>query len=170
MPNESMPGKENEILEIEILPEDKKLQESHVLRKKTEKIAKITPEIKELVRKMIKTSIEKGIGLAANQVGKSLRLFVVTLPDPANKYIIDACINPEIIKTCGKQEIEQEGCLSLPGRVFNVKRFENLTLRYQDETGQTRVIDASGLRAQVIQHEMDHLEGVLICDKARFGV
>ena len=140
--------------------------ENPILRKKCENIKKITPEIKELIQEMIKTSTKEGIGLAANQVGKSLRLFIVTMP-LEKEYYINAYINPEIIKTAGKQIIKEEGCLSLPGFAANVKRFENLTLKYLDENGQEKTFEASDFLARIIQHEMDHLNGILIIDKIK---
>ncbi|OWK26986.1 MAG: peptide deformylase [Parcubacteria group bacterium GW2011_GWA2_38_13b] len=151
------------------MPEEKILKietgaENPILRKKCENIRKITPGIKKLIREMVKISLKKGIGLAANQIGKSLRLFVVTLPI-GKEYYINTFINPEIIKTAREQIIDKEGCLSLPNFTAGIKRFNDLTLKYLDENERDKNLEASGLLARVIQHEMDHLNGILICDK-----
>lgn len=139
--------------------------ENPILRKKCEKVKKITPAARKLISDMIKTCLKNnGAGLAANQVGKSLRIFVVSLPI-GKEYYANAFINPEIINFSGKQIREQEGCLSLPSFAAVVKRFENLTLKYQDQNSEEKNIEASGLLARVIQHEIDHLNGILICDK-----
>lgn len=157
MNKESMQNK-NLILEIETGVDNP------ILRKKTEKIKEITPETQDLIQKMIKTSIEKGVGLSANQIGKSLRLFVVTMPI-GREYYVNVYINPEIIELSGKDTAKEEGCLSLPNFYAKIKRQENVLIEYQDELGGEQKMKASGLLARIIQHEMDHLNGILICDK-----
>lgn len=140
--------------------------ENPILRKKCEIIKEITPEIKNLISEMLKTcASSNGVGLAANQVGKSLRLFVIYAILPKEEELISAYINPEIINTSGKKISKEEGCLSLPGISSRVARMEKLTLEYTDESGAKKTIQASGFKARIMQHEIDHLNGILICDK-----
>ncbi len=133
-----------------------------VLREKTRPIEKITPEVKALIQKMIDTMYkEKGVGLAATQVGVVDRLAVI---DPGND--LKVLINPRIIWK-GKNKItEEEGCLSLPSITVKVPRWERIKISYQDEEGHPRELLAEGLLARIIQHEIDHLDGCLIIDRA----
>ncbi|RMD59031.1 peptide deformylase [Candidatus Parcubacteria bacterium] len=119
------------------------------------------PKIKNLIADM-KVTMQKndGIGLAAPQVGENLRLIVVN-----TKEGILCLINPLITKKSWRKETAEEGCLSLPGIFCQVKRSRNITCRFQDERGKTHSINAKGLLARVIQHEIDHLDGILITDK-----
>jgi peptide deformylase len=103
-----------------------------------------------------------GIGLAAPQVGVSHRLLVYRVePDSP----IQALVNPEIEWSSRDQEIMEEGCLSLPGVHVDVERPLHIRVRAQDERGEPIVVEASGLEARVIQHEVDHLDGTLILDR-----
>ena len=104
-----------------------------------------------------------GIGLAANQVGRLKRLLVYKVePDsPAQ-----ALVNPRIEWSSKEQEVFEEGCLSLAGVLVDVERPVHVRVRAQDGNGEGMLIEASGLEARVIQHEMDHLDGVLILDRA----
>jgi peptide deformylase len=103
-----------------------------------------------------------GIGLAATQVGVLHRVLVyrVQMDSPVN-----ALVNPEIQWKSSEEEIAEEGCLSLPSVLVEVERPVHVRVRAQDETGEPIVIEASGLEARVIQHEMDHLDGVLILQR-----
>ena len=104
-----------------------------------------------------------GVGLAAPQIGISQRLLVYRVGHDAP---LVALINPEIEWTSkGEEEIAEEGCLSIPGVGVDVERPVYVRVRAQDEYGDTRLVEASGLEARVIQHEMDHLDGVLILDR-----
>ena len=107
----------------------------------------------------------KGVGLAAPQIGESWRVFITR---PTEKSEIRVFINPEIIKTSPEKtdgipdrENKLEGCLSIPKIWGRVKRAENLTLRYQDETGAVHEEQFSGFSATIIQHETDHTNGIL---------
>ena len=103
-----------------------------------------------------------GIGLAAPQVGVSHRLFVYRVePDSP----VQAIINPEIEWSSREEEIMEEGCLSLPGVHVDVERPLHVRVRAQDAYGEPVLVEASGLEARVIQHETDHLDGVLILDR-----
>ena len=103
-----------------------------------------------------------GIGLAAPQLGVSQQLLVYRVgPDGP----VVALVNPEIEWASGEAEPAEEGCLSIPGILVDVERPVHVRVRAQDENGDERVVEASGLEARVIQHEMDHLDGVLILDR-----
>lgn len=101
-----------------------------------------------------------GIGLAAPQIGVALRLAVIELDG-----LIRFFINPKIAKHSGNKIISEEGCLSLPGDFFPIERFERVTVRYTDEHDTPQTLSASGLLAIAIQHEIDHLDGILISNR-----
>jgi len=103
-----------------------------------------------------------GVGLAAPQLGISQRLLVYRVGPDAP---VVALANPEVEWTSQDQEIFDEGCLSIPGITVDVERPVHVRVRALDEEGGTRLVEASGLEARVIQHEMDHLDGVLILDR-----
>jgi peptide deformylase len=103
-----------------------------------------------------------GVGLAAPQIGLSQRLLVYRVGQDAP---VVALVNPEIDWRGGDEETMEEGCLSIPGINVDVDRAIHVRVRAQDETGAERVVEASGLEARVIQHELDHLDGVLILDR-----
>jgi peptide deformylase len=103
-----------------------------------------------------------GVGLAAPQLGISQRLLVYRVGPDAP---VIALANPEIEWSSKDEEILDEGCLSIPGILVDVERPVHVRVRAQDEHGEERVVEASGLEARVIQHEMDHLDGVLILER-----
>jgi peptide deformylase len=103
-----------------------------------------------------------GVGLAAPQLGISQRLFVYRLGQDAP---LRAVVNPEIEYSGEDRDVLEEGCLSIPGVLVDVERPLHVRVRAQDEQGEERVIEASGLEARVIQHELDHLDGVLMIDR-----
>jgi peptide deformylase len=103
-----------------------------------------------------------GVGLAAPQLGVSQRLLVYQVGPGAP---VVALANPEIEWTSEDAEVLEEGCLSIPGISVDVERPVHVRVRARDEDGEQRVVEASGLEARVIQHEMDHLDGVLILDR-----
>jgi peptide deformylase len=118
-------------------------------------------EIQTLLPAMITTMHkENGIGLAATQIGKSLRLAVAEVE--GQEYF---WINPEITTLSKEKIIFEEGCLSLPGEYFPIVRSESVTLKYTNEKGLPKKLRATGLLAVVIQHEVDHLDGILICNR-----
>jgi len=106
--------------------------------------------------------VKDGIGLAAPQIGQLLRIIVVK-PNPKEKTLI--LINPEIKKFSRKKDVMAEGCLSLPNIEAPVERAVKITVQALDLNGRKIKIKAKGLSARVIQHEVDHLEGILIVDK-----
>lgn len=139
-----------------------------VLRKATEEVETGT-DIKELIEDMFETMKHaQGIGLAAPQIGKSIRLFVVdgtVLDDePSMQDFRKAFINPVIIEELGEDWEYEEGCLSIPNIRESVSRKEKLRIRYYDEDWNLKEEDYYGLKARIIQHEYDHIEGKLFID------
>lgn len=121
----------------------------------------LAPEIQELLPRMIKTMHkERGVGLAAPQIGLSLRLAVAEV-DGKEYY----WINPEITSLSQEKIISEEGCLSLPGEFFPILRSEKVTVKYLNEKGLPKKLRATGFLATVVQHEVDHLDGVLIINR-----
>lgn len=134
-----------------------------ILRRPTRPIASITPEIRQLARDMIQTMhAAGGVGLAANQVGRPLQLFVAS-PDQAHDQEL-VLINPVIIKRRGRLRLE-EGCLSLPGIAAIVTRAAGVEVRALTLDGQERVLHGAELLARIFQHEIDHLNGLLFVDR-----
>ncbi|MGI6394710.1 MAG: peptide deformylase [bacterium] len=149
-----------------------------VLRKKSAPVEQVDEKIKELIANIIETmQAANGLGFAAPQVGVLLRIFVI------DKGYIDHCalseeekkkrkeefnpiifINPEIVEKAGSTSIS-EGCLSVPGYQTEVERADEITLKYTDINGKEQTIKASGLYSIAIQHEYDHLEGILFIDR-----
>ena len=144
-------------------------QNNPILRQKAKNVEEITAEIKQLILDMEETLKKaNGIGLAANQVGKSLRIIQIDIPSSRSKekeYQF-SLINPEIVKTSRKKTILEEGCLSLPGFNALVERPKKITIKALNINGEIVKIKADGLLAKVIQHEIDHLDGILIADKS----
>jgi len=133
-----------------------------VLRRKAEPVGKITPELRRIVADMIDTMYDEvGIGLAAPQVGISLRLMVVGA-DPKREP--QALLNSRIAEQSGLVTAE-EGCLSIPGIFADVTRAARVRVEATDLEGMPVSLDASGLFARLLQHEMDHLDGVLFIDR-----
>jgi peptide deformylase len=138
------------------------LHPNNILRQKAEQVIEINKEIKDLISLMKKTMKEKkGVGLAANQIGKNLAIFVAE--DNNNFYEF---INPKIIKFIGKETTMEEGCLSVDKTWGYIKRYPGVIIEYQDIWGKNKKLKAKGLLAQIIQHEVDHLNGILFIDKA----
>ena len=132
-----------------------------MLRQKARPVAQITDEIRALVRDMVETMHHQiGIGLAAPQVGISLRLLVMDDGKRGTRTLV----NPAIVERRGSVKAE-EGCLSLPGIFGEVERSEWVRVEAQDEEGEPVTLELRGLQARVIQHELDHLDGVLFIDR-----
>ncbi|MHB8104882.1 MAG: peptide deformylase [Dehalococcoidales bacterium] len=134
-----------------------------VLRKKTKRVSGIDKSIKKLVADMQETlHAEPGrVGLAAPQVGVSLRITVICLPEEEEDIIL---INGEIVRRKG-QRLVKEGCLSIPGYIGEVNRAEAVTAKGLDINGKEFRIKAEGLLSQALEHEIDHLNGVLYVDR-----
>jgi peptide deformylase len=133
-----------------------------VLRRRAVPVEQVTPDIRRLADDMVDTMYDEvGIGLAAPQVGTSIRLMVVGDEEGRGAQVL---MNPAITAQGGSVTAE-EGCLSLPGVFAQVTRSEWVTLEAQDLEGRPIAITARGLRARVFQHEIDHLDGVLFIDR-----
>jgi len=134
-----------------------------ILRKKAEVILQIDANIKRLAYNMLETMyLVLGVGLAAPQIGMSVRLCVVDIDLSKRSPII--MINPTIISRDGSKILGKEGCLSFPGFYENVKRYEGVVVRYRDLNGEELEIKAQNLLARVVQHEVDHLDAKLFID------
>jgi peptide deformylase len=128
-------------------------------------VEKVDDEIRRLVEDMAETMYAApGVGLAAPQIGVPLRIFVIDVADENEPAQFAAYINPEIIEAVGTQSWK-EGCLSFPGVHENVKRAEQIRIRALGVDGVPFEVEATGLLAVAIQHENDHLNGVLMIDK-----
>lgn len=149
-----------------------------VLRKKAKDITPEYPELKELISNMYETMYgASGIGLAAPQVGLPIRMFVVDgtpfdddedLSAEEQKFMSTfkkTFINAEILEETGEEWCFSEGCLSIPGITEDVFRNADITIRYQDEDFKEHTEQFSGIAARIIQHEYDHIEGILFTDK-----
>ena len=133
-----------------------------ILRKKCEEIKEVTPEIKKLIEDMIET-MEKnnGVGLAAPQIGILKRIIVAeTEKGPL------CLINPKIVKKGKETALDKEGCLSFPGLFLKISRRREVEVEALDGNG--RKIKAKGLLARILQHEIDHLDGILYIDRISF--
>ncbi|NWF52988.1 MAG: peptide deformylase [Nitrospirae bacterium] len=146
------------LLEIKKYPDN-------ILKEKTVLIDDIDGELQHLIDNMTETMYSvRGIGLAANQVGIPKRLCVVDTSIRDEKGSLIVLINPIIISKEGKEEAE-EGCLSLPGYLQTIKRSAKIFLKALNREGKPMEIEATGLLARVFQHEIDHLDGLLIIDR-----
>ncbi len=134
-----------------------------VLREESEPVGEVDDQVRRLVDDLMETMYAAdGIGLAAPQVGVPLQVFVYDVRDPEHEP--GALINPEIVEREGSVR-DEEGCLSLPGLAEIVERAERVVVRGLDRQGHEVEIDATGLLSRCLQHEKDHLDGVLFIDR-----
>jgi peptide deformylase len=144
---------------------------SPMLRKVSKEISPDYPDLQKLIDDMFETmQVSDGVGLAAPQIGKNIRLFVIDASpmaedDPSLEGFRKAFINPEILNEDGEPWAYAEGCLSLPNIREDVERPEKVRIRYQDENFEEHDEIYDGIKARIIQHEYDHLEGILFIDK-----
>ncbi|MGM0370548.1 MAG: peptide deformylase [Bacillota bacterium] len=132
-----------------------------VLRTPANQVDRVTDKTRELLDNMQETMYDaNGVGLAAPQVGISKDIVVIDI----GKGLLEL-INPEIVEESEKTYIDEEGCLSIPGKTDQVKRAYEIEVQALDRDGEQIEFDAQGLLARAIQHELDHLEGVLFTDK-----
>lgn len=142
---------------------------SEILSQKCEKVPAVTDEIRTLLDDMLETMYkDKGVGLAAPQIGILKRLIVIDdkvtedgVPGPHPLFLI----NPEIIEKSSETIFFNEGCLSVPGQCAEVERHKRITLKYQDREGKEQILKAEDYLAVIIQHETDHLDGILYIDR-----
>ncbi len=139
-----------------------------VLRRKTDRVTSINGAIERLIDDMVETMhAAPGVGLAANQVGVSLQIAVIDLSTREEKekhHPLLVIVNPEILSLEGSV-VEEEGCLSIPEYAEKVKRASRVKVRAQDRTGKIFELEAEGLLAKALQHEIDHLNGLLFIDR-----
>tara|TARA_B100000029_G_scaffold259142_1_gene255821 strand:+ start:4856 stop:5380 length:525 start_codon:yes stop_codon:yes gene_type:complete len=136
-----------------------------ILRQKSTLVDKVDSDIKKLMDDMLETMYAApGIGLAAIQVGVPKRVIVIDIDQKEGQKNPMFFINPEIIEKSEIQATYEEGCLSVPGQFAEIERPEKCYLKYLDYYGQQKELKAEGMLATCIQHEMDHLEGVLFID------
>jgi len=144
---------------MEILTGDK----NPILRQKSQPVEHLTKEVRDLIIQMKKiVENNNGVGLAAPQINVSLRVIVCEVDN--NSY---AFINPEIIKSSQETSSLEEGCLSLPNIYGEVERSEKIILKAIDSDGKKIKLKVFGLLARIVQHEIDHLDGILFIDKAK---
>ena len=135
-----------------------------ILRKKSDAIEKVDDELRKLMDEMLETMYEApGIGLAAVQIGILKRLIVIDISKEEKKNPI-FLINPEIITKSKNKSVYEEGCLSLPGQFAEIERPAECLIKYLDYQGKQKKLKATGLMATCVQHEIDHLNGVLFID------
>lgn len=133
------------------------------LHKRAARVATVSDGIRKLIKEMADTMYAApGIGLAATQVDVHLRVIVIDVSEKRDQLRV--FVNPEIVAASGDADLE-EGCLSVPGVYEKVRRAERVTVRALDAAGEPFVLDAEGLLAVCIQHEMDHLEGKVFVEK-----
>ena len=135
------------------------------LRHKSEKVDQVNDEIRTLMDDMLETMYNApGIGLAAIQIGILKRVIVIDLSRDDEKKSPMYFVNPEIITNSNNNTAYEEGCLSVPGQFAEINRPDKCKVKYLDYDGKEKILDAQGLLATCIQHEMDHLEGILFID------
>ena len=144
-------------------------EDNPILRQKAHPVRRVTPEIRQLMDDMIETMrAASGVGLAAPQVNVPLRVIVAEVPkDPDNPKagtLVYALANPEIVRMSRKREEGEEGCLSIPGVYGYVERARSITVHAFGRNGRRVRIRAEGFLARVLQHEIDHLNGILFID------
>jgi peptide deformylase len=145
-------------LEIITLPDP-------ILRKLSTPIERVDDDLRRLADDMLETMYDApGVGLAAVQVGIPRRLFVLDVAEEDEKPAPLVLFNPEIVALGSETRVHEEGCLSIPDFRIEIERPASLTLRYIDRDGNPREMDAEGLLATAIQHEINHLDGKLIID------
>jgi peptide deformylase len=144
-------------------------EDNPILRQKARPVKRVTPEIRQLMDDMLETMrAAPGVGLAAPQVNVPLRVIVVEVPrdmeDPEAGTIVYALANPEIVRKSRETEEGEEGCLSIPGVYGYVERAKWVSVRALGRNGRRVRIRAEGFLARVLQHEIDHLNGILFID------
>lgn len=134
---------------------------NEILRKKSTPVKEVDKKILKLIKDMeVSMADEKGVGLAAPQVGVNKRVIIVTLDDKK----IMPMINPEITDHSGETICGEEGCLSLPGIWGQVERYQQIVVKFLNEKGHKMILKLDNFNARVVQHEIDHLDGILFTD------
>ncbi len=143
--------------------------DSPVLRAKTKRVGKVTKETLALIKDM-EATVKKadGLGLAAPQIDQSIRLCLAKIGGRGGR--LTALIDPDILMKSQETDVAEEGCLSLPGLWQNVRRSTSIVVQFTDKKGDRQERKLEGIDARVVQHEVDHLDGVLIVDYPAEGV
>ena len=148
-----------------------------VLRRKAVEVTEVTDDIRALAQDMLETMYkERGVGLAAEQVGRTERMFVIDIPPDSdmdddgvrenpNVEMPLVLINPKVLGHTEDVQSGPEGCLSFPDIFANVERWYEVEAEYTDRDGQVQQVHAKGLLSRAIQHELDHLDGILLVDR-----
>lgn len=147
-----------------------------VLKKPAAPVAEVTDEIRALIKDMFETMYAtRGIGLAAPQIGRSVRVLVMDVEQGSGRADEDdappvpgkpiAVVNPKVVWASEELNSYEEGCLSIPGQYAEIARPEKVRVKYLDENGRPQEMEADGLLATCVQHEIDHLDGVLFVDR-----
>ncbi len=146
------------VLEIKKYPDK-------ILTERTSVVKEITSEVQKLIDDMIETMYAApGVGLAANQVGVPKQVLIIDVSSKEERVPLITLINPEIISLEGEANFE-EGCLSLPGYTTMLKRAEIVRVKGLDRNGKSVEIEGKGLMSRALQHEIDHLNGILLIDR-----
>ena len=138
------------------------------LKRKSLRVEKLGEDLDRLLDDMAETLRDAdGVGLAAPQVGKNIRVLIIDVPLPeSDKREFYELINPEIVSSRGFQ-VGEEGCLSVPGFFANIRRKKHVRISALDRKGKRLTIDADGMLSKILQHEIDHLDGILFFDRLR---
>lgn len=140
--------------------------DSKILRAKSLEVKKIDKKVKKLIADMIDTVIDcDGLGIAAPQVGANVRIYIARLNFNTPSEMWVPMINVKFLSVGEETSEHEEGCLSIPGKFGVIRRATEVTIEYSDLKGQRRTLHLEGLNARIMQHETDHLDGVLIADK-----
>ncbi|MBQ3871672.1 MAG: peptide deformylase [Clostridia bacterium] len=136
-----------------------------ILRKHCREVKEVTPRLKETMQDMLETMRDSyGVGIAGPQVGVMRRIFVAQ-PDPEDESRVFFMINPVMLEMSEEKELGVEGCLSVPDMIGDVERSVRIKMEATDLNGVRKVYDFEGFDARVMQHEYDHLDGILYTDK-----
>jgi peptide deformylase len=136
-----------------------------VLRLASKPVETVDSAIKRLASDMLETMYDApGIGLAAIQVGEPIRMLVIDVAKEEDGKQPQIFINPEVLNYSDERSVYEEGCLSIPGYYAEVERPAEIKVRYIDQDGKQQIIDANGILATCLQHEIDHLDGTLFID------
>lgn len=140
--------------------------DNKILRTKSLPVKKVDRKIKDLVADMTETMIScDGLGIAAPQVGVNLRIFIARLNFNTPHEMNVPMLNAEFLNVANEMVENEEGCLSIPKRFGVIRRAKTVTIRYMDLRGGMHTLNLDGLNARIMQHETDHLNGILIADK-----
>lgn len=139
-----------------------------ILRAVSEPVKDFDDDLRKFVEQMdVAMVAAKGLGIAAPQVGRNIRVFLVVLNYGTKDQETIAMVNPKIVAHSADRELGEEGCLSLPGIYGQVERFREVTVEFTDPEGAQHSLTLEGLNARVVQHENDHINGILFIDRIK---